>query len=265
MIDFIIFSRNRAAQLDLLLRTLYKKADGFINKVTVLYKSDSAEYQMGYEMVIKNYTGIEWKKETSFQNDFEKIVNTTDKYVCMLPDDAVICNQFDDQIKSGLRSIHKVAGLSIRLHPKVDYCYPANKKMVIPKLEHVLFTEMYAWDVKTVADQHTCWGYPHNIDNIYSTAYLKIILTGLKYNNPNSLEAAMNCHRRLSLMICFSKSYHVLIPCNKVQDGTSRTEGGTAEELNNRFLSGEKINDPWPDGLTGNTSAQVTTEFAWSR
>ena len=76
MLSSIIFSRDRAPQLHLLLNSLSKNF--FLSGTNVIYKYTDEEHKLGYEMVQKSfpgYDGVHWIREEDFQK--EKLAEIT--------------------------------------------------------------------------------------------------------------------------------------------------------------------------------------------
>ena len=129
--------------------------------------------------------------------------------------------------------------LSLRLHPRLDYCYPANISMIPPKFENNFF--IYDW-----IGQTGCYGYPYSLDgNFFKTQDVIYYLYNLKYNGPNDLESqmAMNPMRYKTKIICYNTSKVFNIPFNKVQNfNDNRHCDITSLFLNTNFLN-DKIID----------------------
>lgn len=69
MIDCLVFSKDRAAQLDLLLHSIRRHAPNLYSSLTVLYTGSSADYLRGYQVCIDEHTrpGVMFVRESSFQ------------------------------------------------------------------------------------------------------------------------------------------------------------------------------------------------------
>ena len=96
------------------------------------------------------------------------------------------------------------------------------------------------------------WGYPFSVDgHICKTEYIKSIIKGINFDNPNKLEAHLQSHlpQAPKYMSCFNQSVVVSIPINRVSNSASASFGErfphTAKELNDKFLAGERMN--WQD------------------
>ncbi len=69
MINGIVFSKDRAAQLDLLLKSISKNAKD-VFQLKVIYASSEISFEKGYEKLIDKHPEVKWMKEsTNFKND----------------------------------------------------------------------------------------------------------------------------------------------------------------------------------------------------
>ena len=71
MIDTIIFTKDRACQLDLLLQSIVKNGNNLFN-INILYEASSQEYKDGYLKVSERFPSYErfnWVEEEDFEKD----------------------------------------------------------------------------------------------------------------------------------------------------------------------------------------------------
>lgn len=89
MIDALVFSKNRAAQLDLLLRTLERHAGDLYGEISVLWTGTSAEYQRGYGVVFCEHPRARFVYEHSFERQVREWLYDAGDVVSFLVDDDV--------------------------------------------------------------------------------------------------------------------------------------------------------------------------------
>ena len=249
MLNIIIFSKNRACQLELLLRSMKKFFKEFSDyKIDIIYKSDDDSFEQGYEKLkeIHKDENLIWKKDIGFQNCVIDVFDKTKKYAVFFVDDIVFKEPFsitDERFKY-FDTHGDVLALSLRLHPRLTYCYPANVKMKPPVFDD---NGCFLWRGQT-GD----YGYPMSLDgHIFRSRDIYYYLLNIRYDGPNRLESMMSItplfHPKL---ICYDKSVIMNNPLNKVQNFNENVHGTiTAEYLNEQFLSGKRI-DPTPfEGL----------------
>jgi len=151
------------------------------------------------------------------------------------------------------------------MNPEINYCYPAKKPMKIP--DFISTTPYLLWNWENQPDPHTCWGYPCAINgHLYDIEWFRSTINSLNFNNANTLEAELNRRRRKEKpqLVSFTQTKIFNVQNNFVQ-GTSQgvsTQGCTIQDLNNKFLAGERIT---LNGITGmqTTMAHGTCTYAF--
>lgn len=234
--NIIIFSKNRACQLDLLIKSIKWGFTEFNNnQLKILYIYSTDEFKTGYDKVMSMHpdTNIIWNKEESFKIDLLKLVDKSEKYTVFFVDDDVFKEKFsiNDKEFKYFDSHGDILCLSLRLHPRLTYCYPPALNQKPPTFNS---NNVFLW-----YRQDGDYGYPMSLDgHIFRTKEILPILTRLSYNNPNSLESGLASKPLLNpKMICYDKSVIFNNPINKVQNWNNNIHGNiTAETLNEQFL-----------------------------
>ena len=257
MIDFIVFTKDRPAQYDLLIRSLMPWADIGV-RVSTLYKRTSSEMHKSYELSVGSPLLCE---ESTFKRGLLELLSYC-KYdrVCMMPDDNVMLSvPMRDQVK--YLSANRCS--SIRLHPKVTFCQPANKQMKVPELETLPYG--YRWQLKGT-DRSTCWGYPQCIENIHDRKTLiKHIEKMAVCRNSGDLEVSMGAmYADATEMVCLKQPYTVNIPWNRVLDTNNPTvKGFSVEDGMNRFLKGERLSLQSVQSHAPSNACHIEIEPVW--
>jgi hypothetical protein len=82
-INAIIFSKDRASQLHLLLNSIHKNAS-YIFNLNVLYTFSNQEFEKGYELLKEicktNLWNVNFVKETGFKEDVVSLLKSDYKY-----------------------------------------------------------------------------------------------------------------------------------------------------------------------------------------
>lgn len=269
MIDVIIFSRDRACQVDLLLRSI-KDFDYKFNTITLLYNTSDDKQNEGFEL-LKQYhpEGIIYKKENSFHNDFLNTVNDCkeDYILCMCDDDVFIRKNNLETILSRYREDPLVHAASLKLGKNINYCYthdiPDNFDDFITDIDQVI-----KWNWLRL-NRRSEWGFAFCINGvIYNRNYFKELLYNKFYKAPNSLESAVNHNNRFTkpYMLAFSQSTSLNIPINLVNTEYDNKAGSTfnlsAEYLNEQFLSGKIVSTKNIYGINNNAPhTEIQYEF----
>jgi len=239
--NIIIFSKNRACQLELLLRSIkkyFKEFDSF--KIKILYKYTSNDFDIGYKKLkdIHKDENIIWIEDIGFQNTLISIFDKTQKYTVFFVDDIIFKEPFsvEDERFQYFKKHGDILAFSLRLHPRLTYCYAARVPMTPPDFKD---NNVFLWRGQT-GD----YGYPMSLDgHIFKSIDMYFYVLNLKYDGPNSFEAQMAAQPLFyPKLICYDKSIIVNNPVNKVQNYNNNVHGNiTAEYLNEQFLSGKVI------------------------
>jgi len=246
--NVIIFSKNRAMQLELFIRsfnTYVKNPNDYLIKVLYTYSNNN--FKKGYEnLIINSNKNILWKKEENFKLDLINLINQHDAYTVFFVDDILFKNSidFNDKQQEIFEQDTDILCRSLRLQPNLIYSYASKLNMINPEF---LENNIYYWN-----GQSGDYGYPMSVDgNIYRTNQIFSYVVNLQYTNPNSFEGNMAI-RPLNLpkMICYNKSIIINNPCNKVQINNPNFHGEIdAEFLNTKYLNGYSISLENFDGI----------------
>lgn len=217
-ITTIIFSKNRACQLELLLRNFNMPA-------IVIYTYDP-DFKLGYEKLIGMYPAIKFIKQTNFK---EQVLENLGEYTMFEVDDTIMIDHYDQGCSEfvELKTNPDILCLSLRMAP--DYRgAPAmdGNKWVWRGLKH-------------------SWGYPMSAS---STIFRKedIVHTIEKstlMEIPNDLEIALRRNPpNRPLMLCFDKPKLITNEANNVQTKYPTPNFGVdVRVLEQRFLGGERL------------------------
>ena len=246
--NIIIFSKNRAAQLELFIRSFNKYVKNPTNYlIKVIYTYDEDKFEKGYEKLINmNYPNVQYIKETNFKQDIINCLDLTKKFTTFFVDDNVFKNEFDffDEQMDIFINDKEILCRSLRLHPRLIYCYPMAIPMRTPTF---LPNNIFYWN-----GLDGDYGYPMSVDgHIFRTEQIYPYIIHLGYNNPTMFEGYMAASPMgLPKMICYDKSIIVNNPCNKVQIINGNIHGNVnISDLNEKFLDGLFISLDNIDGL----------------
>lgn len=245
MIDILIFSKDRACQLDLLLSSLKEKVKS-VSNVTVLFLSSNESFTKAYQICQDEHPGINFIREVNFKHQVDSWINDPKRSFAsmMLVDDIVFKQDLDlNEISNLLYHNNHILCYSPRLGLHLTDCYTMNEKNVSAPNGN-LINEYFAWDWTT---GKLDWNYPLSVDgHVFRTSELASWITYLNFNNPNTLEAAMQqvqFHVVLQqTMICNRISKLVNIPMNRVQNTFQNRFGEVSHvELNEKYLDNNRI------------------------
>tara|TARA_Y100000310_G_scaffold37566_1_gene35258 strand:+ start:143 stop:1054 length:912 start_codon:yes stop_codon:yes gene_type:complete len=281
MITTLIFSKNRACQLDLLIRSLNKHAAGKMG-LRVLYTFSDPDFGAGYEMLAQKFPEVNFiKQSSSFKKDVLEIISSSSKYVGLFTDDDIMFGGFDvnlDELDEMFKDVKPIS-LSLRLGRNTIIQDPY--KDVLTRMPRFAgHGKFLIWDSKNVGNffmevienvpykrYYDCnFSMPVSLDgHIYKRQLLSQIVENISFYCPNSMElsmagakasafrSSMLRHGPLRLwekgnpdMACLVESIVVNSPNNKVQEVVKSTLAGEkfaleAKDLNRQFLEGKTL------------------------
>ena len=242
--EIIIFSKDRAIQLEALLRSFYQFGKHPV-KLHVLFNASTQEHTRGYQKLIQAYSSrsICFIEENNFRKDlialFKKLEG--DK-VFFLVDDLFFKEEFNLNEFFSINPKKYVA--SLRMGSHLNYAYTLQKQQPLPLFEATKeHPTMLCWDWQAAESD---WSYPLSVDgHLFDTKEIKLLVEELEYKAPNSFEEALQIMKPLFAQrkgLCYKQSIIVNNPCNKVQTENKNIHGQlSVEELNRKWLDGYRI------------------------
>lgn len=266
-IALIIFSKDRACQLDLLIRTIRKQLHLPLGNINIIYYATSHKYERGYERLKgKKILPATWRRQKKFKTDLIHCLRECEKQtplVMLLVDDIVF-----------FKSVHEIAPIRALLDDERIISVSTRQAREytpyrLPEFEASRDYLLWSWQN---ADPGT-WGYPMSVDgNIFRSHDLVSFIEEVYFKAPNSLEAKLannaaraagrwKPQRFASRVVSLFRSVDPLYkkrtcsvayleakifnnPLNRVQTEGSTWHGDIdAEKLNEAYLTGRIIND----------------------
>lgn len=232
--DILIFSKDRAMQLDLLLRSIDKFVPNELRgRTIVIFNASNDEYAEGYSKIKPTRSVLFIPDVLGFKNACVAASNiiSTDKILVLCDDDVFVRKLPEVDMHFDTYTY------SLRLNPYMTYSFnslcnqtPSNSRK-------------WAW-----ADFQVDYAYPWSVScSIWRSSEFINHLRELKYNNPNTLEDQLiKNNLGYKYMQCFDENPMLNIPANLVQSTHANKHLGiSAQSLNKSFLNGLRINlDP---------------------
>jgi hypothetical protein len=220
------------------MKKFFKEFSDF--QIKILIKYTNQDFEKGYEKLkqIHSDQNILWKNDIGFQACVLDLFDKKEKYTVFFVDDIIFKEPFTIQNErfKYFQEHGDIAAFSLRLHPRLTYCYSAAVKMTPPE-----FTENGVFFWRGLAGDY---GYPMSLDgHIFRSSDIFYNLVIERYDGPNLLESQMAMRPILKpKLICLDKSVIVNNPVNKVQNFNNNIHGNiTAEYLNEQFLNNKII------------------------
>lgn len=272
MILGIVLSKDRPAQLDLLLRSIFQNAPELCGHINVVYKASNQAFDFGYQKLQDKHSVWVDNKVLSFTRQVDShpnqdntdssfkqdVMNTlhshpeAGRYVVFFTDDDIVYRQVPKtgQVISDFMSVRPgLACVSLRLGNNT-YVQDehANQRCPMPTLASIQ-DGFIVWNWRSVP-AYTNFAYPLSVDgHIFNRGLMMSLLGGIEFTTPNFMEGNLQHHEILNVlqptMACFPKSMVVNTPINRVQAEFENKAGvnfGISPlELNDMFIEGYEL------------------------
>ena len=263
MITGIVFSKDRAMQLRLLLESLelnFPQLEG----TDVLYDCSDDSFLEGYKKLQSEYPSVKFFKQSeNFYEDIQNILFESKDYICFFTDDDLVYQKIPKSIEN-LPYIFKVPvscfSLRIGYNTVLRECDGEIFQDNLPPQGEIryLFDDIIAWN-RTLIPVGGYWSYPLSVDgHIFRkseiSSFLDEIICWNKSsccnkisNTPNSFESILQrfYFETPPLMVSFTDSVVVNSPNNRVQNDFENAAGEkfslSQNYLNQKYLDGYVI------------------------
>lgn len=258
MISAVIFSKNRALQLDLLLKSIYKNFSQ-CNQIKVIWKTNE-EHKISYDILNKEHCSKVYSIQQN-SNFYEDVYNACksckNSHIVFFTDDDIVYRPIDIDTNI-LNTINdKFCCYSLRLGLNTNKRQVENNWYTdFPNNIHQFTSNTICWN-RTSMPIGSYWAYPLSVDG---HIFHKTIITNILYEiftwsnlhkytqTPNKLEGLMQrfFFEIGPLMIANNHSSVVNSPNNRVQSEYVNRSGDIhsycEDFLNQIYLNGTRIN-----------------------
>ena len=238
-----MFSRNRACQLDGLMRSLRQRLrDSW--PVSVLWLGGNRNHARGYQILREQWPETCWKEQVEFKRDLQELLgNSSEETIMFCTDDGLF---FASPPNLPEPNWQRVAAVSLRLGRNCRYSHPANEHYRTPPFRGD--GNLLAWRWKQAQGDFRV---VYSLDaHIYPRSRMLKLLSRFDFTNPNQLEDRLNRYFSKDApewMLCPEQSCYVSLPINRVNTEFANRSGlqypVSEEALLARFLSGHRL-DP---------------------
>jgi len=262
----VIFSKNRAMQLDAAIKSLYSRCTDIEKlNIVVLYTTSTLphyvtksglkvkdklvdRFDKQYLQLIEEYPDVKFIAENNFKEDLIRILMTCNQgCVMFVVDDTIFIKDFSiKDIVSGLVDNIDSLGFSLRLGANTTYSYMSNRNQILPTFNTNKNILNYSW-----VGQQGDFGYPLELSSsVYRISQLLIPLQVKDFNTPNTLESSMQSMNTFfqpsfPTLLCYKTSRAFSNPINIVQKKKTNRHGKnklyTSETLAKKFDEGYRI------------------------
>ena len=238
MLNFVIFSKDRACQLDLLLRSIRQNCETIpqLYNVNVLYNFSST-HEESYQELINEYTKVNWIKEFDFERQTKELFNNNK--VCLLTDDTVFFKNF----RYIQTEPDETFSFRLGYNTLVQDFHNNTIQPMLKPLEYNGFN-IIKWNPNDYPP-YCNYGYPFSFDgHVYSGGSLFKILKDSSFKNTNEIVGILHSKRSfITKIVANTHSSCVNVPANNL---SGLTEAGkyhaySTNELRDLYLSGKRI------------------------
>jgi hypothetical protein len=279
----VIFSKDRPAQLDLLLRSWSEQVPEWPKfAVSVLYKSTDPEFDRGYEIVRRTFPSVFLQPEDAsrtFKGHIIALIEREERELFhFLADELVFLRGYttSDEPFQLLRKRSDIAAVSLRMSPRINFSQPLNMPTPPPRLRR---GNIWTWKalprwVERVTRHfgvHSAWGdwrLQINVDgNVMRYPELLAHFRTLpEIQGLNKLETIFVQNPLPEpYLVCYQESRLINLALNRVDPhSTYPFAGHSAHDFNRRFLAGERLSYKKLVGLNHN-ACHIIVEPDWIR
>jgi len=264
----LIFSKDRAMQLDALLNSIYAHCRNVREiDLQVLYITSDAFHDKQYQTLSGIYNNVIFIREHHFK---AQVLSATAQYgyVLFMVDDSVFVRDCSiDSLVSHLKANNDALGFSLRLGKNTTYNYPRDISQTLPRFT-VIGGDVLKFDW-TAAEGD--FGYPLELSSsLYRTDDIFPLLQQIEFANPNTLEGNMaasthSYSNSKNSLLCGSKSIAFSNPANIVQNVCQNRVGKkqqySTHELGLMFEQGYRIDTEKYSGFTPNACHQEVEQI----
>lgn len=252
MIDLIIFSKDRAAQLDLLLRSIKRFYPNIFN-IGILYHTSNQKFEDGYTKLWKKQhlpiTAEKEIKELSFKDNVRRLYLSMHRavhynlWLMFSTDDQVFFKNIELKEEYLPQKVDEVFSFRLGLNTIEQDIHKGTKQ---PPLNfYIRNGELLSWNPHHYFPLHN-YGYPLAIDNhVFTIGFFHDVIQKLNYDSSNSLESQLQNHRfKINVLKSFYHSVSVNIPVNNLSGCTiaGQVHNYSPEYLNSLYLDNKEIN-----------------------
>jgi len=267
----LIFSRNRGAQLDLLLRSIeFYSKDVF--EPVILYRYDKI-FEGGLDKVRSKFPHYKWVEENNFRQQTLSHLEAPNRTVSCMTDDTVFRRHFAATDKEVAELLDEANIFSLLLRcglNTIRQCHYTNEMQQPLDIQQVYQTEhlqMASYDFR----QHrweTDWGRPVSLDGSISlVCQLRNILEEVPWTNPRELDNVNSYRDKIKGMtgLC-EESFVVTQSVNQSFSGPRADNWGhfvqhSLEDLEQKYLDGYVIEMNQEKFLVNTSHVEMSFNF----
>lgn len=245
-LEAVIFTRERAAQLDLLLRSIDRQRLPYARLHVIAW--DGADDDESYRLLRALHPGLELLTDRYYCSQAGLVCLLEDvaergNHVVFHTDDDVFLRRPSDRLLASVELPVANVTPTLRLGMNTIRCHPLQCEQRLPSFHRGVRPPLY-WRWR---EAELDFGYPLSLNaTIYEPEQLLPLLEEFEFENPTQLEAQLAARAKRfprEWMACDELSSCVSLPLNVVSPSSGNPRGHlwSAEILRERFLEGWRI------------------------
>jgi hypothetical protein len=252
MISLVIFSKDRALQMDLLLQSNAKHCGKLFHDVVVLYAASTPKFEDGYQKLAKAWPEVKFVRERKFEEDTREILRESANLVCILSDDCIFYRNvvdYQDQILDVIAR-ERIFSYILGIGGDSRYSGTCRHRFRMPEFEREKETLIWNWQ-KADKGEFEC---PFMLAaNIYKKEDYLFCVDRVRFQNPSTFENQLQKKWQYSpdrvemkkFCACLEEQKLVHSLNNRVQDIFRNRHGEiypfSAPAMNEAYLSGKVV------------------------
>jgi hypothetical protein len=276
----VIFSKDRPAQLELLLRSLSEQvAEWRQFAISVLYKSSEPEFDTGYDIVKKAFPSVFFQPEDAtrtFKGHVQTLIEREEReFFHFLVDDLVCIRGYStsDTPFQLLRTRPDIAAVALRMSPLINFSQPLNLRTPPPPHRDNVWTwapnSLWMERIRRLFGVHPAtgdWRLQMNADGnvVRYPEFLTHFKAVPEIRGLNVLEGVLLEHPMPApCLTCYPESRLINLALNRVDPYSHYPFGGhSAREFNQRYLTGGRLSYEKLVGLQHN-ACHIVVDPEW--
>lgn len=265
----LIFSKDRALQLDACLRSLQRSIrPTALNEISVhvVYKCSRKLHSLTYKNLREHWTDINWHLQRNFLNDIKLICHRRE-HILFLSDDTLFVKEWNlSSVLNFVSNCNESVGFSLRLGKNTNYCHSLDVRQKIPVFTPCKETSVNSFN--WTAEEHD-FAYPLELSSSVYRSELILNLLKDEHNiqTPAEIERILNGKKdtlavNFPILGCFDQSVAFSNPLIPSQPHLPFNTQYSTLELANEFADGKRIDTQKLWGLT-TKGARQTEATEW--
>lgn len=234
-----IWSKDRPAQLECFLDSCDRNGvlDEFMYEVLYTYSDNS--FKAGYELVMKDWGRANFTLEENPKEQFLSSLSKSEN-ICLATDDTFVHSKLPTTVCDKLEDVG-VFSLRLGLNTIIQDWSIESYQPILSNYEDE--GQTIRWNFSSYPVAGLNWGYPFSIDmHLFKSKVLKALCEDINFRHPPLLESGLVYKRdKINQHIrAFKHSVAVNVPITTA-GGSTTTQGLCLKDLNDKFLSGQKL------------------------